>query len=157
MEIDEKNYTSFVYMLTLKYQLCTGRSIHLQLTNVYSLESVDILRQKMSRSRDREPSSLRYQGVFKKNRVWAHKTKRFLDSILYKIISFNVWVGYFVWHFKGYLWNSTQNISLIHWKVWILFTGEYLRALRFKSSYVFLKGSQRQPVPILCFGTSVRY
>ena len=50
-----------------------------------------------------------------------------------------VWVKYFVWNFKGYLWNSTQNIIPIHWKMWILFTGENLRALRFKSSYVFLK------------------
>ena len=51
-----------------------------------------------------------------------------------KIISFNVWVRYFVWNFKGYLWNSTQNILPIHRKMWILFTGENLRALRFKSS-----------------------
>ena len=56
-----------------------------------------------------------------------------------KIISFNVWVRYFVWNFKGHLWNSTQNILPIHWKMWILFTNENLRALRFKSSYVFLK------------------
>ena len=34
-----------------------------------------------------------------------------------KFISFNVWVRYFVWNFKGYLWNSTQNILLIHWKM----------------------------------------
>ena len=60
--------------------------------------------------------------------------------MLYKNhISFNVWVRYFVWNFKGYLWNSTQNVSPIHWKMWILFTGENLRALRFKSSQVFLK------------------
>ena len=44
-----------------------------------------------------------------------------------------------MWNFKGYLWNSTQNICPIHWKMWILFTGENLRFLRFKSSYVFLK------------------
>ena len=30
-----------------------------------------------------------------------------------KIISFNVWVRYFLWNFRGYLWNSTQNILLI--------------------------------------------
>ena len=58
-------------------------------------------------------------------------------SICIKVISFNVWVRYFVWNFKGYLWNSTQNIWPIHWKMWILFSGENLRALRFKSSYVF--------------------
>ena len=44
-------------------------------------------------------------------------------SMLYKNISFNVWVRYFVWNFKGYLWNSIQNILPIHWKMWILFTG----------------------------------
>ena len=30
-----------------------------------------------------------------------------------KIISFNVWVRYFVWNFKGTLWNSTQK-NLTH-------------------------------------------
>ena len=44
-----------------------------------------------------------------------------------------------MWNFKGSLWNSTQNILPIHWKMWILSTGEILRALRFKSSKVFLK------------------
>ena len=60
-------------------------------------------------------------------------------SMLLKITSFNVWVRYFEWNFKGYLWNSAQNIIPIHWKMRILFTGENWRALRFKSSYVFLK------------------
>ena len=31
-------------------------------------------------------------------------------------IKINVWVRYFVWNFKGYLWNSTQNILPIHEK-----------------------------------------
>ena len=44
-----------------------------------------------------------------------------------------------MWNFKGYLWNSIQNILPIHWKMWILFTCENLRALRVKSSYAFLK------------------
>ena len=34
-----------------------------------------------------------------------------------KVISYNVWVRYFVWNFKGNLWNSTQNIIPIHWKM----------------------------------------
>ena len=46
---------------------------------------------------------------------------------------------YFVWNFKGTLWNSTQNILPIHWKIWFLYNIEILRALRFKSSYAFLK------------------
>ena len=56
-----------------------------------------------------------------------------------KSTSFDVWARYFVWNFKGTLWNSTQNILPIHWKIWILCSIELLRALRFKSSYVFLK------------------
>ena len=56
-----------------------------------------------------------------------------------KSTSFNVWVTYFVWNFKGTLWNSTQNILPIHWTIWFLCNFEILRALRFKSSYVFLK------------------
>ena len=44
-----------------------------------------------------------------------------------------------MWNFKGTLWNSTQNILPIHWKVRFLYNIEILRALRFKSSYAFLK------------------
>ena len=54
-------------------------------------------------------------------------------------IQCNVWVRYFVWNFKGTLWNSTQNILPVHWKIWFLYNIEILRALRFKSSYAFLK------------------
>ena len=38
----------------------------------------------------------------------------------------------FVWNVKGTLWNSTQNIILIHWKICILSWHENVRALRFK-------------------------
>ena len=48
-----------------------------------------------------------------------------------KIASFNVWVRYSVWNFKGPLWNSTQNILPMHWKMCILFTGEILKSFRF--------------------------
>ena len=43
-----------------------------------------------------------------------------------------------MWNFKGTLWNSTQNILPIHWKIWFLYNTDILRALRFKSSYAFL-------------------
>ena len=56
-----------------------------------------------------------------------------------KSTSFNVWVRYVVGNFKSALWNSTQNILPIHWKIWFLYNIEILRALRFKSSYAFLK------------------
>ena len=48
-----------------------------------------------------------------------------------------------MWNFKGTLWNSTQNILLIHWKIRFLYNIGILRALRFKSPYAFLK---RPPV-----------
>ena len=62
--------------------------------------------------------------------------------------SFNVWVRYFVWNFKGYLWNSTQNIIPIHWKIHLLFNVENLTALRFTSLYAFLK---RPPLDLINF------
>ena len=65
-------------------------------------------------------------------------------STVNKIKLFNVWVRYFVWNFKGTLWNSTQNILPIRWKIWFLCNIEILRALRFRSSYAFLK---RPPGP----------
>ena len=43
-----------------------------------------------------------------------------------------------MWNFIGHLWNSTQNILPIHWKVF-LWNIEILRALRVKSPYAFLK------------------
>ena len=43
-----------------------------------------------------------------------------------------------MWNFKGNLWNSIQNILPTHWKIRFLYI-EILRALSFKSSYVFLK------------------
>ena len=44
-----------------------------------------------------------------------------------------------MWNFKVTLWNSIQNISPIHWKIWFLHNINILRAFRFKSSYTFLK------------------
>ena len=67
-----------------------------------------------------------------------------------KIVSLNLWVRCFVWNFKGTLWNSTQNILPIHWKICNLFNCENLRALTFKSSYEFLE----YPLPYdLCLKT----
>ena len=43
----------------------------------------------------------------------------------------------FLWNCKGYLWNSTQNILPIHWKIWLLCNVENLRALKFKSSQIY--------------------
>ena len=59
-----------------------------------------------------------------------------------------------MWNFKGTLWNSTQNILPIHWEMRLLNNIEILRALRFKSSYAFLKhppGSANGPESLLPF------
>ena len=47
-----------------------------------------------------------------------------------KIISFNIWARYFEGNFKDTLWNSTQNISPIHWEMCIL--------LRVQNSILFM-------------------
>ena len=51
----------------------------------------------------------------------------------------NIWLRFFVWNFKGHLWNSTQNILPRHWKRSFLNEIEILTVLRFKTSYAFLK------------------
>ena len=56
-----------------------------------------------------------------------------------KIHIFQCMCMIFLWNFKGTLWNSTQNILPIQWKIRIVYNIEILRALRSKSSYVFLK------------------
>ena len=57
------------------------------------------------------------------------------NSMLNKTASFNVWVRYFALNLKGALWNSSQNILPIGWKVDISLTGENLWALRLISFF----------------------
>ena len=79
-------------------------------------------------------------------------------SILYeKIVSVNVWVRYFVWNFKGSLWNSTQNIWPIHWKMCSLLTTEDLRVPRFTNSCFW--NAARTPFyrMIITFSLAVRH
>ena len=57
-----------------------------------------------------------------------------------------------MWNFKGTFWNPAQNILPLHWKIWFLYNIEILRALRFKSSYTFLK---HPPVGLLKVFNSV--
>ena len=52
-------------------------------------------------------------------------------SFLYiwiRYTSSNVWVKHVVWNFKGYLWNSIQNLLPIHWKIWLLFNTEIFKS-----------------------------
>ena len=86
------------------------------------------------------PVSAHIWGAFQKTPLSSRIEK------LLKYMSFNVWARYFVWNFKGYLWNSTQNILPIHWKIQFVHNVEILRACRFKSSYMLLK----HPEDMMC-------
>ena len=46
---------------------------------------------------------------------------------------------HFVWYFKGYFWNFTQNISLIQWKKLFWFYIKIWTALRFKNTHANFK------------------
>ena len=41
------------------------------------------------------------------------------------IYIYNVGVRYFVWNFKGTLWNSTRNILSMHWNIRFLTTSKF--------------------------------
>ena len=75
-------------------------------------------------------------------RVCFKNTYEFLNlralklSPLNKINIFQCMGKIFVWNFKGTLWNSTQNILPIYWKIWFLYNTEISRALIFKSPYM---------------------
>ena len=76
---------------------------------------------------------------FKCLHLGALKSKTSQTPLWVIYTSFNVWVRYFVWNFKGYLWNSTQHIFPIHWKICFLYNIAVLKTLRFKSSWALLK------------------
>ena len=84
----------------------------------------------------------KHLSALKSKSSWIFKFHQWI-----KATSFNVWVRYFVWNFKSTLWNSAQNILTIYWKIWFLNNIEILRALRFKSSYAFLKRPWHTPHP----------
>ena len=50
-----------------------------------------------------------------------------------------------MWNFKGYLWNSTQNILPIHWKIRFWCKVEILRALRSKELISVFETPPRPP------------
>ena len=60
-------------------------------------------------------------------------------SKFYKINIFQCMGKIFCVEFQRYLWNSTQNTLLPHWKIYISFSGEIISVLRFKSLEAFLK------------------
>ena len=68
------------------------------------------------------------------SKIWEH----LIFQQCMKFASFDVWVRYFAWNFKGILWNSTQNISPIYWKMCTLLSSGTLIAPRFMSTLSFL-------------------
>ena len=72
-------------------------------------------------------------------------------GLINKLHIFQSMVRYFVWNFKGDLWNSTLNILPIHWKRPFLFSNENVRALRFMRLYMFLN----TPTPRSCIYTGL--
>ena len=97
----------------------------------------------------RRPSPCGTKVAFQK-RLRAPQSELLYVQYWIKIVSFNVWVRYFVWNFKGSLWNSTQNILPVHWKMCNWWIREILPALRFTSWYVFLKHPNIRMVRIPC-------
>ena len=75
------------------------------------------------------------QGAFKNTYKFVN-LRALKFSTLNESVSFNVWVRYFGWNFKGTLWNSTQNTLPIYWKMCSLLRSEDLVTLapRFTSS-----------------------
>ena len=71
------------------------------------------------------------KGSFQK-RLWDLKSESSCHMCI-KHTSSNVWIKYFIWNFRGCLWNFTENILFIHWKIWLLYNVDISRALRFKS------------------------
>ena len=55
-----------------------------------------------------------------------------------KYISFNVCAKYFVWNFKGCLWNFTQNIFTNYWKIRFHSKWKFLELLDFRNHKHFL-------------------
>ena len=53
------------------------------------------------------------------------------------------WVKYFMWNFKGYLWNCTQNMFPIHWDIRFWYSIEILRALGYQISSMFVETPPR--------------
>ena len=61
------------------------------------------------------------RGAFQNNYELLNlRALKFHPSI--KSASFIVWVRHFVWNFEYTIWNSTQNILPIHWKIWYLYS-----------------------------------
>ena len=61
-----------------------------------------------------------------------------------KCIFCGVWVQIFVWHFKGTLWNLTQNLETIQHKIGIL-QGVRIWRIMISKSYALLSLSETGP------------
>ena len=52
--------------------------------------------------------------------TWFNNSPKRHHYLPKTILYLSVWIIYFLWNFKGYLWNSTQNILPIHSKIQLL-------------------------------------
>ena len=91
--------------------------------------------------------SLLRTGTRLKNAYELLNLRALKFSPVNKIYIFQCMGKIFGVEFQRYLSNSTQNIIPIHWKIWFLYNIEIWRALRFRSSYVFLKCTPTPPPP----------
>ena len=85
------------------------------------------------------------KSIFSCTSSYIKKRLKFQHCI--EIRSFNVRASYFVRNFKGTLWNSTQNILPIHWKILSSFRSKNLRAHTLKTLQAFLKWSPLESAP----------
>ena len=80
------------------------------------------------------------QNEFNKSTYEFINLRALTFSLVNKIRIFQCVCKIFCWNFTSTLWKSTQNIiHWMHWKICFLYNIEILIALRFKSSYPFLK------------------
>ena len=82
------------------------------------------------------------RGMFKKIYMFINLGP-LRSSLFNKLHIFSEWIRYFVWNFKGYLWNSTQNILPTHWKYDFFCTVKNSKSHRFKSSYAHLNWQKK--------------
>ena len=67
-------------------------------------------------------------GMFQKC-LWVHMR----NSTTCEVLLFTIWVKYFVRTFKGNIWNSTQSVLPICWKIYISYGGETFRVLKYET------------------------
>ena len=118
----------------------TGRNVLVpnQVTKraIYRYSDVTGLHNGQIRQPNSSFSSVRYFGSWGRFKTILLYTRALKCVVWIKYLFFSVWTSYFVWNFKGHIWNSTQIIPTIHWKVGLSHKVNILRVLKFKSPYI---------------------